>query len=76
MINKKEKTDQQNMEEYTEFMKDLMDQPDTEARRSIEQNTEEKLYHDFASPLATPKSQLLKDLQEAGYGTKSYMWRL
>lgn len=57
----------QSPEEWDEFMTDLKKQPDSRKKRYIETRANQKIYHDFESPLAGPKMALIEDLQAAGY---------
>jgi hypothetical protein len=53
--------------EWKNFWTDLMTKPKSSKRKNIEEKALEKIYHDFESTVACPKTTLLHDLKEAGY---------
>ena len=59
---KDEKIDTQ----YQEFITDLLNQPKTDTRDTIERSAKANLYHDFG-PSMFPKLMLVNHLGEAGY---------
>lgn len=55
------------MRTKTDLVADLLHKPESKKRTELIDKAKEGYYHDFETPIATPKVQLVQDLEAAGF---------